>query len=150
MSCPGLYNRWVPLICRRGYSHWHSSQVISDRRSQFQGHAIKVESEDAATQCLEELIASNKKLSKASHTITALRIKNKDGVLNEKFKNGGEPPSGERILDVLRQNDIENAFIVVHRWYGGKQLGGDRFVHILHCARQAIELAGMTKSAKND
>lgn len=32
--------------------------------------------------------------------------------------------------------------VVVTRWFGGIQLGPDRFKHINHAARNALEMAG--------
>lgn len=124
----------------RHFAVWHSSDVINDRKSKFQGHAIELKSETQVKECIDQLIGSNKKLAKASHTITALRV-NEQGEIKEAFSNGGEPPAGGKMLELLRQEKIDHGLVVVHRWYGGKQLGGDRFRHILQCAREALERA---------
>lgn len=34
---------------------------------------------------------------------------------------------------------ISNVMVVVTRWYGGTQLGSDRFKHISSCAQAALE-----------
>ena len=39
--------------------------------------------------------------------------------------------------------DAENVLVVVSRWYGGIQLGPDRFKHINNCARQILEENGI-------
>ena len=41
--------------------------------------------------------------------------------------------------------------VVVSRWYGGIQLGPDRFKHINNAARNVLEIAGIvSKSQKKD
>lgn len=43
---------------------------------------------------------------------------------------------------------ISNVMVVVTRWYGGTQLGSDRFKHISTCAQRALE-EGQFFSKKN-
>lgn len=38
--------------------------------------------------------------------------------------------------------EINNVLVVVTRWFGGIHLGPDRFKHINHAARNALELGG--------
>jgi putative IMPACT (imprinted ancient) family translation regulator len=38
--------------------------------------------------------------------------------------------------------DLDNVLVVVTRFYGGIQLGPDRFKHINHVARKALEVGG--------
>jgi hypothetical protein len=37
---------------------------------------------------------------------------------------------------MLERMDVKNTLVVVTRWYGGIQLGPDRFKHITGCAKQ--------------
>ena len=52
------------------------------------------------------------------------------------FFTGG---AGSRLLHLLNMMDVKNTLVVVTRWYGGIQLGGDRWKHINNVARNAIE-----------
>jgi len=38
--------------------------------------------------------------------------------------------------------EINNVLVIVTRWFGGTHLGPDRFKHINHAARNALELGG--------
>lgn len=38
--------------------------------------------------------------------------------------------------------EINNVLLVVTRWFGGTHLGPDRFKHINHAARNALEMGG--------
>ena len=42
----------------------------------------------------------------------------------------GESGAGMIILRMLKRVGCQNGLIIVTRWYGGKQLGGDRFRHV--------------------
>lgn len=39
--------------------------------------------------------------------------------------------------------EIDDVLVVVTRWFGGIHLGPDRFKHINHAARNALEAAGL-------
>ena len=61
----------------------------------------------------------------------------------------GETHAGSRMLHLLEILECENVLVVVSRWYGGIQLGPDRFKHINNAARNVLEIAGVvSKSAK--
>jgi hypothetical protein len=44
--------------------------------------------------------------------------------------------AGDKLLYMLERMDVRNTLVVVTRWYGGIQLGPDRFKHITGCAKQ--------------
>ena len=60
----------------------------------------------------------------------------------------GETHAGGRMLHLLEILDCQNVLVVVSRWYGGIQLGPDRFKHINNAARNVLELAGVIDSKK--
>ena len=62
-------------------------------------------------------------MKKASHISWAIRLSDGTELKND----GGESGSGNCILEVMRNLNAENCFILVARWYGGKHLGGLRF-----------------------
>jgi putative IMPACT (imprinted ancient) family translation regulator len=42
----------------------------------------------------------------------------------------------------VAMQEINNVLVVVTRWFGGIHLGPDRFKHINHAARNALEMGG--------
>jgi hypothetical protein len=51
---------------------------------------------------------------------------------------GGEGGSGDRLARLLRLTGCEDVVVVVWRWYGGVQLGSDRWKRISEVAREAL------------
>jgi putative IMPACT (imprinted ancient) family translation regulator len=50
----------------------------------------------------------------------------------------GEAGAGAVILKMLEREALVDRVVVVTRWYGGVQLGGDRFAHVVTCTRAAL------------
>ncbi len=46
--------------------------------------------------------------------------------------------AGDKLLFMMARMDVRNAVVVVSRWYGGIQLGPDRFKHINNVAKEVI------------
>ena len=55
----------------------------------------------------------------------------------------GEAGAGALILQMLDRAGLENHVVVVTRWYGGKQLGGDRFRHVADAVRLYLRETGL-------
>ncbi|MEP1355852.1 MAG: YigZ family protein [Tateyamaria sp.] len=51
----------------------------------------------------------------------------------------GEAGAGMVILRMLEREGLRDHLVVVTRWYGGKQLGGDRFRHVQTCVRAYLD-----------
>lgn len=49
------------------------------------------------------------------------------GQLNEDYEDDGEGGAGSKLLFLLQRKNLSNILIVVSRWYGGVNLGSDRF-----------------------
>ena len=63
----------------------------------------------------------------------------------------GETHAGSRMLHLLEILECQNILVVVSRWYGGIQLGPDRFKHINNAAKNVLEIAGIvSKIQKKD
>ena len=45
------------------------------------------------------------------------------------------------IIRMLEREKLHNHIIVVTRWYGGKNLGGDRFRHVQNAVRHYLDNA---------
>lgn len=107
--------------------------VITDRGSKYAVSGGACRSSDEARVFLTEL-KRNKKFAKATHNSWGLicgnhLIKNDDG----------EAGAGMVILRMLERESLRNHIVVVTRWFGGKQLGGDRFRHVQEAVRFYIK-----------
>ncbi|XP_075986020.1 protein IMPACT-A-like [Anticarsia gemmatalis] len=122
-------------------------EVIQDRKSSFQGHAAEVHCLDDVTAVLTKL-KLNKKILNATHNMYAYRIERKTAKgtsILQDCDDDGETHAGGRMLHLLQILDQKNTLVVVSRWYGGIQLGPDRFRHINNATRQVIQQAGLLK-----
>ncbi|GAA5883556.1 hypothetical protein JCM1840_004299 [Sporobolomyces johnsonii] len=135
----------------------HSTQSVIERKSVFVGHAVKVKSVEEATLALQHILTL-KKVSKATHNILAYRLSSSSAATSQGSTtpaatipevagsdDDGESPAGKNLLELLHKLDIRDVLIVVTRWYGGVQLGPDRFRVINTVAKEALALGGLIK-----
>lgn len=121
-----------PILIRTG-------NPISDRKSKFVAHIARTKSVDAAKYMVEAL-KNNKKIASATHNMVAYRISDSDtGQAHEYRDDDGERGGGDRILTLLQRMEVINVTVVVTRWYGGVQLGQDRFKHITSCVKSLVD-----------
>lgn len=97
---------------------------------------------DEAKSFLAHLLATDKKVGKATHNITAWRIRGENGVQFQDCDDDGEDAAGGRLLHLLELMGAWNVMVVVSRWYGGVKLGPDRFRLINQAARDAVVKGG--------
>ncbi|KAH9809299.1 hypothetical protein Tdes44962_MAKER06159 [Teratosphaeria destructans] len=121
---------------------WVLSDVITEKKSIFVARAAAVTSIDQAKQNLAHLLSTDKKVAKATHNITAWRIRGENGVQYQDCDDDGETAAGGRLLHLLELMGVWDAMVVVTRWYGGVQLGPDRFRIINQTAREALVKGG--------
>lgn len=114
--------------------------IIQDRKSIFQGHVACVKNASDVKAVMANLL-ENKKIAEATHNISAYRIKTDKNILQD-CDDDGEQQAGKRLLHLLQIVDVANVLVVVSRWYGGVQLGPDRFRHINNAARQILDQGG--------
>ncbi|KAK6591015.1 ximpact-like protein [Cryptosporidium xiaoi] len=129
-------------------------EPIVDRKSVFQAHVCKVFTTEDVEKVIKWLL-SNTKIARATHNMWAYRLcKDKKPSSGGSFPIGydiisldhdsdGETAAGSRLQHLLNIIDAKNIFVMVTRWYGGIQLGPDRFRHINNAARQTLEKAGL-------
>lgn len=129
---------------------WILSETITEKKSVFVARAVAVTSIDQAKMYLSHLLATDKKVAKATHNITAWRIHGENGVQFQDCDDDGETAAGGRLLHLLELMDVWNAMVVVTRWYGGVQLGPDRFRIINQTARDAVVRGGFAPSGAKD
>ncbi|KAB0799229.1 hypothetical protein PPYR_07109 [Photinus pyralis] len=114
--------------------------TVEDRKSIFQGHTCTIHAAQDVRD-VTELLLQNKKISHATHNITAYRITTPNGNILQDCDDDGETHAGGRLLHLLQILNVVNVYVMVSRWYGGIQLGPDRFRHINNAARQVLQEA---------
>lgn len=111
------------------------------KRSRFIGYAMPIETVKEA----QDFITSIKSLNRdARHNVYAYTVTEK-GITYTKYSDDGEPQgtAGLPLLNVLQKKEIENAVIVVTRYFGGILLGAPGLLRAYTTAAlEAIELAG--------
>ncbi|KAK7491412.1 hypothetical protein BaRGS_00017390 [Batillaria attramentaria] len=119
-------------------------QGEEDRRSTFQPHLAPVFYKEQVRLVIDKLL-ENKKIANATHNMVAYRIVRHDKGgprVIQGCDDDGETHAGSRMLHLLQIVNAENVVVVVSRWYGGIQLGPDRFKHINNCTRTVLEQHG--------
>jgi hypothetical protein len=129
---------------------WTLSEVVSEKKSVFVARSAPVQSVDQAKLYLAHLLVTDKKVAKATHNISAWRIQGEHGVQYQDCDDDGETAAGGRVLHLLELMNVWNAMVVVTRWYGGVQLGPDRFRIINQTARDALVKAGFSQEASKE
>ncbi|MCJ1286027.1 eIF2 kinase Gcn2p negative regulator [Xylographa opegraphella] len=134
--------------------NWVVSTPKIEKKSVFIARACTVASPAEASAYVSQLLATDKKLAKATHNITAYRIHfspksplDKELVYQD-CDDDGETAAGGRLLHLLQVMDLWNVLVMVSRWYGGVKLGPDRFRIISAVAREALVEGGFEKASK--
>jgi hypothetical protein len=121
---------------------WAVSDVIVELKSVFVARCASVTSPAQAKQFLQHLLDTDKKVAKATHNITAHRVKSENGVTFQDCDDDGETAAGGRLLHLMQLTDVWNVMVVVSRWYGGQKLGPARFGIINTVARDSLVKGG--------
>ena len=124
---------YPPAVCAP--PEWIASSTVTVKKSIFIARACPVSSPSRVKAVVEHLLMNDKRVAKATHNITAYRIRSStssavNGHLNEivyqDCNDDGETAAGGRLLHLLQLMDVWGLCVVVSRWYGGIQLGPDR------------------------
>ncbi|TKX18250.1 IMPACT-like protein [Elsinoe australis] len=126
---------------------WVLSDVVSEKKSVFVARAAHVTSTDQAKSFVQHLLATDKKAARATHNMTAWRIRGPNQTAFQDCDDDGEDAAGGRMLHLLQLMDVWDVMVVVTRWYGGIHLGPDRFRIINSVARDAIVKGGFVNEA---
>jgi predicted Fe-Mo cluster-binding NifX family protein len=118
--------------------HIHHTDLYSENNSTFQAHSAKVNNKDLVLPVINKLY-SDHNIANATHNIYAYRIKNGNGII-ENTCDDGEHGAGRKMLQLLRNHNVENVILIVSRWYGGSHLGPRRFDIIQNQGIQALTL----------
>lgn len=104
----------LPLGCPQIY---HSSNPLTDKKSIFIAHCAKVGSLNEIA-LVEMYLKSDKKISRATHNITAYRFLDAESQkVREEYNDDGETAAGKRLLLMLQSSDCINVYVMVSRWY---------------------------------
>ncbi|GAA5909854.1 hypothetical protein JCM8208_000971 [Rhodotorula glutinis] len=130
----------------------HSTTKTVEKKSAFEGHAVRVESVDEAILALQHIL-TGKKMSKATHHILAWRFSSSSTSSGPAPVAGsdcdGEQPAGKNLLELLHKLDVDNVLLVVTRWYGVVPMGPDRFRVINAIGKDALALGGFLSQGRN-
>lgn len=111
---------------------------FEERRSLFIGHATHVTSEEQAMEFVKSI---KRQYSDATHNVWAYILK---GGIIARYSDDGEPQgtAGVPTLDTIRKSGVEDAVVVVTRYFGGILLGAGGLVRAYsHGAKIALEAA---------
>ncbi|MCJ1258004.1 eIF2 kinase Gcn2p negative regulator [Lignoscripta atroalba] len=144
---------------------WTLSAPFTEKKSLFIARACAVSSPTEAQSNITHLLATDKKMAKATHNITAYRIRtpapphstttilaqsasSTREITYQDCNNDGETAAGGRLLHLMQVMDVWGVLIVVSRWYGGVKLGPDRFRIISAVAREVLVEGGWAAEGK--
>ena len=113
-------------------------EIIIDRASTFQAHAIAITNRKEA-EFYKTCLLTHKKIKKATHNITIYRYINKETKqITEDYNDDGEDGAGYRLLGIVQKMKLVNLFVMVSRWFGGTLLHQDRFKRINDSAKNLL------------
>lgn len=104
--------------------------VVRDRGSRYAvsgGVVVGRAGVDAFLRDLKQV----KKYAKATHNSWAVVMSDGGAIKAD----DGEAGAGAVILKMIERAALTDHLIVVTRWYGGVNLGGDRFAHVVTAVR---------------
>ena len=107
--------------------------VVSDRGSKYavSGNIAKNRSE---VQKLISILTARKKYARASHNTWAIIFSSGEQVKQD----DGESGAGSIMLKMLEREHLLDHLVIVTRWYGGVNLGADRFRHVKSCVQMYV------------
>ena len=115
-----------------------ASAEFEEKRSSFIGYAKPVKSEEEAAEFIKRIKTKHKD---ATHNVFGYTMKN--GVI-ARYSDDGEPQgtAGMPVLDVIRKSGVDDACVVVTRYFGGTLLGAGGLVRAYsQAAKMALEAA---------
>jgi hypothetical protein len=128
---------------------WFLAPALTEKKSVFLARAAPVSSPAQAKQYITHLLATDKKAARATHNMTAWRIRGPNETSYQDCDDDGETAAGSRMLHLMQLMDVWDVMVVVTRWYGGVHLGPDRFRIINTTAREALIVGGFARDAKD-
>jgi hypothetical protein len=124
---------------------WTILPARTERKSIFIAHCAPVSSPQQAKAYIRHLLTTDKKVAKASHNMSAYRIRGTGTASYQDCDDDGETAAGSRMLHLMQLMDVWDVVVVVSRWFGGVHLGPDRFRIINNAARDVLVAGGYVK-----
>ena len=110
--------------------------IIKDRGSKYSVSGSAAKSKAEAQRIVDDL-RTDKRYAKATHNTWGLLLSEGGPIKND----DGETGAGMVIIRMLERENLKDHVIIVTRWFGGTQLGGDRFRRVQDCVRYYIDHA---------
>lgn len=111
---------------------------FEEKHSLFIGYALPLKSESDAAEFIKKIKAKH---NDATHNVFGYTMKN--GII-ARYSDDGEPQgtAGMPVLDVIRKSGVDDACVVVTRYFGGTLLGAGGLVRAYsQAAKIALEAA---------
>lgn len=112
-------------------------RIISDRGSRYAVSGGVAADREAVAALLDRLTRT-RRFAKATHHSWAA-ILSGEAVKDD----DGESGAGVLILQMLERAGLQDHVVIVTRWYGGRNLGGDRFRHVADAVRHYLRETGL-------
>ncbi len=111
--------------------------TVRDRGSRYavSGGAV---ADGAGVKAFVADLTSAKKFAKATHNSWAAVLADGTALKDD----DGESGAAAVILKMIERAGLRGHVIVVTRWYGGVNLGGDRFAHVVTSVRAYLAALG--------
>ncbi|KAF9010466.1 hypothetical protein BDQ17DRAFT_1346274 [Cyathus striatus] len=118
----------------------YASDRITDRKSAFLAHASTLSSAKRPSHVAQPIgAASTHKTCDPLYVRISYERRRYGGrKIGMRAERWGEGGSGDRLSRILELSGYENAAVVVWRWFGGVQLGSDRWRRISEVAKDAL------------
>jgi len=122
-------------------------ETLIDRKSKFQAHVARVSSIEQVKWAHRQLL-SDPNVASATHNIVAYRFRDGiRGTLISDYDDDNEKGAGSRLATLLDNRSEDDAFVMITRWFGGVELGPDRYKNINLVAKLLLEQSQSSKRA---
>ena len=130
------YSQSVPIIT--AVDEIKHTDITQEKGSSFQAHIVTIDDKAQVIPTLHQLF-TNHSVAKATHNIYAYRIQGQGRII-ENSCDDGEFGAGNKVLNVLRDQNAKNVMVIVTRWYGGVHMGPQRFNCIANSTLKALTI----------
>ncbi|KAG7449761.1 ribosomal protein S5 domain 2-like protein [Guyanagaster necrorhizus] len=127
----------------------YASERITIHKSTFLAHATEIRDGDMVPEFIDHL-TSLPQLKRATHCMYAYRVSSESTKLSLGQQDGGESGAGDHLARLLELSRCENVVVVVSRWYGGVQLGSERWRRISEVAKDALNKGGFMRKREEN
>ena len=116
-------------------------QIINDRGSKYAVSECPITTK-ADAQAAVKLLKKDKRFARANHNTWGAILTQGGPIKND----DGEAGAGMVIIRMLEREGLKDHMIIVTRWFGGTQLGGDRFRRVQDSVRYYLDHANLEEA----